>query len=128
MGVGIYFSTPFLYLSGIIKINLGGFSMTENNDTTPQTTKSVPTLGYNNDGVMGSTTTNDGLQNAPSNNKPVDLPPNKVAIFSNRNVYADGYGKIQIGYNIVGNRHAEFWLQQQGIRLATPQELMEAFA
>jgi hypothetical protein len=101
--------------------------MTEKNEITPNKTKSVPTLGYNSDGVMGSTTTSDGLQNAPSTNEAPELPLNKVAIFSNRNLYADGYGNIRIGYNIVGNRHAEFWLQQKGIRLATPEELVEAF-
>jgi len=101
--------------------------MTENKETTPTASKSVPTLGYNSDGVMGSTTTTAGLQNAPSSNEIPQVPLNKVAIFSTRNVYADGYGNINIGYNIVGNRHAEFWLQQKGIRLATPEELMEAF-
>lgn len=101
--------------------------MTENNETTPQVIKSVPTLGYNGDGVMGSTTTTGGLQNEPSSNQVSQVPLNKVAIFSNRNVYADGYGNINMGYNIIGNKHAEFWLQQKGIRLATPEELMEAF-
>ena len=101
--------------------------MAENKSTTPKTTKSVPTLGYNSDGVMGSTTVeNDVVQNTSLNTE--TLPPNKVAIFSNRNLYADGYGNINIGYNIVGNRHASFWLSQKGIRLVGPEELAEAFA
>jgi hypothetical protein len=100
--------------------------MTENNETTSKQTI-VQTLGYNSDGVMGSTTTNSDSPTPPLNNERLEVPLNKVAIFSTRNVYADSYGNIKIGYNIVGNRHAEFWLQQSGIRLATPEELMEAF-
>jgi hypothetical protein len=100
--------------------------MTENNETTSKQA-TVQTLGYNSDGVMGSTTTNADSPNPPSINEKLEVPLNKVAIFSTRNVYADSYGNIRIGYNIVGNKHAEFWLQQSGIRLATPEELMEAF-
>jgi hypothetical protein len=100
--------------------------MTENNETTSKQTI-VQTLGYNSNGVMGSTTTNSDSPNPPSSNEKLEVPLNKVAIFSTRNIYADTYGNIRIGYNIVGNKHAEFWLQQSGIRLATPEELMEAF-
>jgi len=84
-------------------------------------------LGFNEDGVMGSTTTK-------SANKKVEKPvvvestTTKVALFSTRNVYADGFGKINVGYNIVPKKYSEFWLAQRGIRLATPDEVAEAFA
>jgi hypothetical protein len=100
--------------------------MAENKETTPKTTKGTLTLGYNSDGVMGSTTTeNNVAQNTKSNTQ--EVPPNKVAIFSNRNLYADGYGNLNVGYNIVGNRTAAFWLSQKGVRLVEPEELAEAF-
>jgi hypothetical protein len=100
--------------------------MAENKETTPKTTKSVPTLGYNSNGVIGSTTTGDNVvQNVSSETQ--TIPLNKVAIFSNRNLYADGYGNLNVGYNIVGNRLATFWLAQKGVRLVEPEELAEAF-
>lgn len=100
--------------------------MAQNKETNPKTTKSTLTLGYNSDGVMGSTTTEENVvQNTASNTQTVPL--NKVAIFSNRNLYADGYGNLNVGYSIVGNRVASFWLSQKGVRLVEPEELAEAF-
>ena len=102
--------------------------MAENkNITPPSTSKSVPTLGYSEDGVMGSTNTDNNVTQT-SVPQTADLPLNKVAVFSNRNLYADGYGNINVGYNIIGNRLAQFWLSQPGVRLVGPEELAEAFA
>ena len=94
---------------------------------TPEPKKDVPTLGFNEDGVMGSTTTNAGKAKVEK----VEIPEStttKVALYSTRNVYADGFGKINVGYNIVPKKYSEFWLAQRGIRLATPDEVAEAFA
>ena len=94
----------------------------------PQTTRDVPTLGFNADGVMGSTTTN-AAQVKTEKIEISEVPTtNKVALFSVRNIYADGFGKINIGYNIVPKKYADFWLNQRGVRLATPEEVAEAFA
>ena len=100
--------------------------MNENKETTPKTTKSVPTLGHNSNGVIGSTMTeNNPVQNiAP---EVQTIPLNKIAIFSTKNLYADGYGNINIGYNIVGNKQASFWLSQKCVRLVEPEEVAEAF-
>jgi len=95
---------------------------------TPEPTKDVPTLGFNENGVMGSTTTKADkpkVEKAPSVE---EVAPSKVALFSQRNLYADGFGKINVGYNIVPKKYADFWLAQRGIRLATPDEVAEAFA
>jgi len=95
---------------------------------TPEPTKDVPTLGFDADGVMGSTTTK---ANKPKVEKALtteEVAPSKVALFSTRNVYADGFGKINVGYNIVPKKYSDFWLAQRGIRLATPDEVAEAFA
>jgi hypothetical protein len=95
---------------------------------TPEPTKDVPTLGFNEDGVMGSTTTKANKPKVEKAPTATDVAPEKVAIFSTRNLYADGPGKINVGYNIVPNKYVEFWLKQRGVRLATPDEVAEAFA
>jgi hypothetical protein len=126
--VGISFSASFLHLSGIIKLNLGGFNMTENKETTPKTNKNVPTLGYSTNGIMGSTTTEDEYSNFENIEISEGSATLKVALFSTRNVSAEGFGKLHVGYNILSKRKADFWLAQRGIRLATPEEVAEAFA
>jgi hypothetical protein len=95
---------------------------------TPEPTKDFPTLGFNKDGVIGSTTTNAGKAQVEKTVVEVDLPTTKVALFSTRNMYADGFGKINVGYNIVPKKYVDFWTAQRGIRLCTPEEVAEAFA
>jgi hypothetical protein len=95
---------------------------------TPEPTKDVPTLGYNKDGVIGSTTTNAGKAKVEKEEVVVDPAITKVALFSTRNVYADGFGKINVGYNIVPKKYVDFWVAQKGVRLCTPEEVAEAFA
>jgi hypothetical protein len=94
---------------------------------TPEPTRDVPTLGHNADGVIGSTTTNAGKAKVEKK-EVVESTTTKVALFSTRNVYADGFGKINVGYNIVPKKYADFWTTQKGIRLCTPEEVAEAFA
>jgi hypothetical protein len=95
---------------------------------TPEPTRDVPTLGFNEDGVIGSTTTNAGKAKTEKQEVAVDASITKVALFSTRNLYADGFGKINIGYNIVPKKYVDFWVTQKGIRLCTPEEVAEAFA
>jgi len=94
---------------------------------TPEPTRDVPTLGHNADGVIGSTTTNAGKAKVEKK-EVVESTTTKVALFSTRNVYADGFGKINVGYNIVPKKYVDFWTAQRGIRLCTPEEVAEAFA
>jgi len=94
----------------------------------PEPKKEVPTLGFNEDGVMGSTTTNAGKAKVEKTEVAAESTTTKVALFSTRNVYADGFGKINVGYNIVPKKYADFWVAQRGIRLCTPEEVAEAFA
>ena len=94
---------------------------------TPEPKKDVPTLGFNEDGVMGSTTTNAGKAKVEKKEVEEVAVVTKIALFSTRNVYADGFGKINVGYNIVPKRYADFWTTQRGIRLCTPEEVAEAF-
>ena len=95
---------------------------------TPEPAKDVPTLGFNKDGVIGSTTTNAGKAKVEKKEVEEVSTTTKVAVFSTRNVYADGFGKINVGYNIIPKRYADFWTTQRGIRLCTPEEVAEAFA
>jgi len=93
----------------------------------PEPTQDFPTLGHNGNGVIGSTTTNAGKAKVEKK-EVVESTTTKVALFSTRNVYADGFGKINIGYNIVPKKYVDFWTAQKGIRLCTPEEVAEAFA
>jgi hypothetical protein len=95
---------------------------------TPEPAKDVPTLGFNADGVIGSTTTAAGKAKVEKKEVVEESTTTKVALFSTRNVYADGFGKINVGYNIVPKRTVDFWTAQKGIRLCTPEEVAEAFA
>jgi hypothetical protein len=95
---------------------------------TPEPKKDVPTLGFNEDGVMGSTTTKAGKAKVEKQEVAVSSTTTKVALHSTRNMYSDGPGKINVGYNIVPKKYADFWLAQKGVRLATPEEVAEAFA
>jgi hypothetical protein len=94
---------------------------------TPEPVKDAPTLGFNKDGVIGSTTTDAGKAKVEKK-EVVESTTTKVALFSTRNVYADGFGKINVGYNIVPKKYVDFWTAQRGIRLCTPEEVAEAFA
>jgi len=95
---------------------------------TPEPTKDVPTLGFNEDGVMGSTTTKAGKAKVEKVEVAEGSVTTKVAVFSTRNMYADGFGKINVGYNIIPKKHVDFWTAQRGVRLCTPEEVAEAFA
>ena len=51
----------------------------------------------------------------------------KVALYSSRNVYWEGVGEVQRGYNFVTPEQAKFWEQRIHIRVATPEEIKEVF-
>jgi hypothetical protein len=87
----------------------------------------VPTIGNLDTGAIASGTTKVKKTETKAEPK-VDAPRDvKVALFSERNIYADGFGKINVGYNIVPRKYSEFWLKQRGVRLATPAEVAEVF-
>ena len=51
----------------------------------------------------------------------------KVALWSNKNIRWTGIGALQKGYNIVTEEASEKWLERQGIRKATPEEVATYF-
>lgn len=47
----------------------------------------------------------------------------KVALFSERNIYWNEVGEVVRGYNIVTKEVSEKWLTHEKVRIATPQEV-----
>jgi hypothetical protein len=52
---------------------------------------------------------------------------NKVAVYSTRNVFWDGVGRIKRGYNIMTQEKAEKWLTRDHARLASPEEVAKEY-
>lgn len=50
-----------------------------------------------------------------------------VAVYSTKNLYKDGVGRLKIGYNIVSSESAKFWTTLKAVRLATPEEVARAY-
>ena len=46
-----------------------------------------------------------------------------VALYSPNNRFWDDHGRLEKGYNFVKKADADAWLTQEGIRLATPEEV-----
>lgn len=55
--------------------------------------------------------------------EPVAKVTDKVAIFSEKNLFWEGVGRVIRGYNIVEADAAEKWLTKDGIRKATKDEI-----
>jgi len=51
----------------------------------------------------------------------------KVALYSSRNVFWEGVGEVQRGYNFVTPEQADMWVTRIHIRIATPDEIKEVF-
>lgn len=97
-------------------------------ESTVEKEKEVPTIGNLDSGAIASGTAK-VKKAAPKAEAPVveSSKTTKVALFSERNLYAEGFGKLNIGYNIVPQKHVDFWVAQRGVRLATPTEVAEVF-
>jgi hypothetical protein len=52
---------------------------------------------------------------------------NPVAVYSTKNLYKDGVGRLSTGYNIVSSKSADFWTTLKSVRLATPEEVARAY-
>lgn len=78
-----------------------------------------------NDGSIGSHAADAALANAPSATAKRENKedPEKIALWSEKNIRWSVVGELSKGYNIVTKEAAEKWLTQRGIRRATPQEV-----
>lgn len=47
----------------------------------------------------------------------------KVALYSDKNIYWDGLGDLKVGYNIVSKEASEKWITRKAVRLAQPEEV-----
>jgi hypothetical protein len=50
-----------------------------------------------------------------------------VAVHSTKNLYKEGVGSLKPGYNIVSSESAKFWETIKSVRLATPEEVANAY-
>ena len=55
--------------------------------------------------------------------KEVKLNGEKVAVFSERNIFWNNVGTLEKGYNIVTKEASEKWVTHKAVRSATPQEV-----
>jgi hypothetical protein len=74
--------------------------------------------------TKGSAKTNTDPDNPSKTNK---KEITKTALFSTKNVYWPGVGKIAKGYNIVKKDFATKWLTLDYIREASPEEISREF-
>jgi hypothetical protein len=63
----------------------------------------------------------------PVNEKPAKKVDDKVALYSEKNLFWNEVGSLKIGYNIVSAEKSERWLQHKAVRLATPEEVAHAY-
>jgi hypothetical protein len=64
----------------------------------------------------------------PKQEKPKEVAKKeKVAVYSTRNVFWPGVGKVLKGYNIVEREKLDQWLTRSHIREATPEEVAREF-
>jgi len=74
-------------------------------------------------GVVGSHAADRVLLNKPKQEKQEKDDSKKSALWSERNVRWSGVGSLSKGYNIVTEEAAVKWLDRQGVREASPEEL-----
>ncbi len=55
--------------------------------------------------------------------KPAGVPSEKIAVYSEKNLYWHGLGNLDKGYNIITKEAAEKWLKHRSVREATPKEV-----
>lgn len=73
-------------------------------------------------GVIGSNAA-DRVFEKPAQPETKASGPEKVALWSDKNIRWTGVGTLAKGYNIVNKEAADKWLVRDGIREATPEEV-----
>lgn len=58
-----------------------------------------------------------------SNVKDEKKEPEKVALYSTRNIHWNGLGSLTIGYNIVSKEASEKMVTHKAVRIASPEEV-----
>lgn len=95
----------------------------------PEPAEEIQALTPVENGVIGAGKVSRKKSSAKVKSAEVDNTPKpeRVAVFSTRNVTWGGVGKVYRGYNIVTKDAAEKWLTRDHCRLATPEEVAKEF-
>jgi hypothetical protein len=80
-----------------------------------------PNIVSDSSGILSS----DITSNKPGPEK--DPSVGKVAVFSERELYWAGVGRVTLGYNFVTKEAAEKWVTHRAVREATPEEVANHF-
>lgn len=76
------------------------------------------------DNTLGSRAADASLKRKVDTTKPEPEVDEKVALWSEKNIRWTGVGTLTKGYNIVTKEAADKWLTLNGIRIATPEEIV----
>jgi len=88
--------------------------------------KNKQALGSVGNGIFGTVTvSSDSI--SETKEKKEKAVKDLVAIYSPKNIYWSGVGKILKGYNIVERHNAEKWITKPGIRIADPEEVAKEY-
>ena len=49
--------------------------------------------------------------------------PEKIALYSSKNIHWNGLGALTVGYNIVSKEASEKWITRKAVRIAQPEEV-----
>lgn len=88
--------------------------------------KEKQALGSIGNGVFGIATISSEDLSETKEKKPKQ-EKDLVAIYSPKNIYWSGVGKILKGYNIVERHNAEKWTTKPGIRIVDPEEVAKEY-
>jgi hypothetical protein len=113
----------------IEKVKIQEATVAENNKVITGPKKVKPVRSSNmqakSDNTLGSRAADNAFKKIIVEEKPKD--DNKVALWSNKNIRWTGIGSLSKGYNIVTKEASEKWLNKDGIRSATPEEVATYF-
>jgi hypothetical protein len=90
--------------------------------STRQNRKRPSNMGEVSDGIIGSKT---AIAPTKVHSEEPKNEIEKIAIFSTKNIFWNGVGKIYKGYNIVTKDQSENWLTKSCVRIATPEEVAQ---
>lgn len=66
------------------------------------------------------------MEDAPKKEDP-KKPKEKIALYSKGNIFWNGVGSLEKGYNIVTKEASVKWLTKKTVREATPQEIAKHY-
>ncbi|CAB4242173.1 hypothetical protein UFOVP222_35 [uncultured Caudovirales phage] len=83
----------------------------------------APSVAATPNGTIGTSETAPKLQPTADPKLNKKAKEKLVAVYSDNNRFWDDIGRLERGYNFIPQKQADAWLTQEGIRLATPEEV-----